>query len=83
MAKRLSDVNALMATPFGGGENPREHHTKEIRKIDNGYVTRESHDDGLGYRSMETYTPEHPEASAAVGGDCGSMAKAVEFMNKK
>ena len=82
MSKRLSDTGALTATPFGGKENEREHHTKEIRKIDNGYITRESHDDGLGYRSMETYSAEHPEKSGEIGGKGNPMAKAVDFMKK-
>ncbi len=81
--KRLSDVGALVATPFGGDENKREHHTKEIRKIDNGYVTRESHDDGLGYTSMETYSAEHPDkAPGMIGAGTDSMKRAVSFMKK-
>lgn len=82
---RMSDTAALVSTPFGGKENSREHHSKEIRKIDNGYVTRESHDDGLGFTSMETYSAEHPAAGEAgvLKNDHNAMSKAVAHLNKK
>lgn len=82
MGKRLSDTATLAGTPFGGNEDQREHHTKEVRKIDNGYITRESHDDSLGYRSMETYSAEHPGSTPTVGHGSDSMKRAVDFMKK-
>ena len=82
MSKRLSDVKALVSTPFGGKQDAREHHTKEVRKIDNGYITRESHDDSLGYRSVETYSAEHPGSTPTVGHGSDSMSRAVNFMKK-
>lgn len=85
MGDRFSDTVALSSTPFGGNENSREHHTKEIRKIDNGYITRENHDDGLGFTSMETYSANHPSAGdpGILCNDKSSMSRAVNFMNKK
>lgn len=82
MAKKLSDTVALQATPFGGNScADNQHYSKSVRKIDNGYITSESHNDGLGYRSMETYSADHPDKSS-VGGNTDSMARAVEFMKK-
>ncbi len=79
----MSDTAALAATPFSGDENSREHHTKEIRKIYNGYVTRETHDDGLGFQSMETYSEHHPDhAPGVLKDDHSAMAKAVAHLKK-
>lgn len=85
MNKRLNDTAALVHTPFGGDENTREHHTREVRKIDNGYVTREHHDDGLGFISQETYSAEHPDAGApgVLKNDHSAMKKAVDHLNRR
>lgn len=82
MGKRLNDTGALAATPFAGSGDTREHHTTEIRKIDNGYITRQSHDDDLGYRSVETYSADHPGKTPTVGHGSDSMKRAVDFMKK-
>jgi hypothetical protein len=78
--KRLNDTAVLQAAPACG--EMADYTTKEIRKIENGYVTRETRSGDGSYNSTERYSPNHPNADNATFGSGNAMAKAVDFMKK-
>lgn len=62
MAKRLSDTNAIAGTPYDAGED----HNISVRKIDNGFMVRQSSCDPMTgeYKSSEAYYKERPRVLA-------------------
>ena len=45
---------------MGPGKAEDGHREVSVRKIDNGYLRRESSSGPSGYKSSETYHPSHP-----------------------
>ena len=87
MGKRLSDTDALCA-PSG---NDYASSSVEVRKIDNGYVRRQTISDSDGYKTNETYHKSHP--GMVMDGDKGApaehragksqMSDATKYLSKK
>jgi len=72
---KLSKLVAAVAGP----RSENEYASIDVRKIDNGYVTRQSrHSDDGGYESKETFSPDRPslEAEVAPPPDAGQAAGA-------
>lgn len=66
---RLNDTNALISRPLAEGECE----TREVRKIDNGYITRTSSYGPSGsYRSSESFSPDVPGASGGARSGVGN-----------
>lgn len=84
--KRLDDTAAVQGmVPY---ESQSEHYSRTVRKIDNGYLVRESHygpNGPDGPTDKEVFMKNHPDdkrMSSDVGSG-GAMKKAVEFMKRK
>lgn len=85
MGKRLNDTAGVVAmSPY---ESQSQHYSKSIRKIDNGYITREyQHGPNCpeGPIEKEVFTHDHPDQKdAGMSRNGEAMKKAVEFMNKR
>lgn len=86
MAKRLNDTAGVQAmVPY---ESQSEHYSRSVRKVDNGYITRESHygpNSPDGPIEKEVFTRDHPDMKDAseIGGNGNAMKKAVDFMTKR
>lgn len=80
MGKRLSDTAALVNSPGPSGVRETESASTDIRKIDNGWLTRRTHYDGRRAISTETFTPDRPDVDLGQGLD--PMKRAKDYMNK-
>lgn len=86
MTQRLNDTAAIVAaSPY---ETQHDHYMRSVRKIDNGFVTTHSQsgpNSPDGPIHMEVFTRDHPDQkdSSEMGGNCGAMRRAVEYMNSK
>lgn len=73
-----------VCTPTSAGESVNV----DIRKIENGYVTRESRSDSKGYHTTERFSAEKPvialpglsQGGKAKGKPGNSLAKALRSM---
>lgn len=84
MAKRLNDTDAIVAMPMRGTSGGNESMNIDVRKIDNGYITRETrYSDGGGYQSKETYSPTKPSLNPSIGKGGNLMKGATDYLNKK
>lgn len=85
MGDRLNDTAAVVGiVPY---ESQNEHYSRNVRKIDNGFVTTHygaNPNDPQGPTHKEVFTHDHPDQKDAseMGGNGGAMKRAVEFMKK-
>lgn len=83
MGKRMNDTSAIAAMPVCGSA---EYSSKNVRKIDNGYLTSCHQSGPAGFMSYETYSKEFPTDSPKSSGELDSnpsaMKRAVDFMKK-
>lgn len=85
MGKRLNDTTGVVSmSPY---ESQSEHYNRSVRKIDNGFLVRESHHGGPncpdGPTDKEVFMSEHPDTDKSGLGDSGNaMKKAVTYMKK-
>ena len=83
MAKRLNDTKAVAAMPALKGDyegNRYQSHSKIPRRIENGFVTSETHHDGDSFKSVERFH-ETPEPTAERHCE-GSLARAKAHLNQ-
>lgn len=84
--KRLSDTAAVVAmVPY---ESQREHYSRSVRPIDNGYIVSEHHSGPNcpdGPISKEMFVHEHPshDTNSEIGRNGDAMKRAVEHINKR
>lgn len=91
MAKRLNDTAGVQAMPAIRGDYQGERytsHTKSTRKIENGFVTRECHNDGDSFSTTERFheTPEPTQGERArdiAGGGSNSMSRAKSYLGSR
>ena len=81
MGKRLDDTSAIANTPLRGKGERME--TTEIRKIENGYITRRtSYQDG-DYSVAEIHSEGYPAPDRSSDAGSESMKRAVDHLNRK
>lgn len=54
-----------------------EYHSRNVRKIDNGYLTVETYNKGGIYKSSEKFSENHPDEGEKRAANNGSLALAV------
>ena len=76
----LNDTAALQATP---ADNLQKHESRstDVRKIENGFVVRESSSKDGMYESREFYSPVDPTVSEDSE-PANPMRKAVDYMKR-
>ena len=85
MGKKRSSVSVLADMPSGSGDGSA-HHSVDVRKIDNGYVVRESRCCDGEYHSSEHYSAEKPNLQArtsAPNPGKETMRGAMKELNRK
>lgn len=86
MGKRLNDTAGVVGmVPY---ESQSEHYSRNVRKIDNGYVTShygKNPNDPEGPTCKEIFTRDHPDMKdgSEMGRDGSAMKRAVDFMTKR
>lgn len=87
---RLNDTAAVASMPAMQGDYEGERytsHTSRTRKIDNGYITSETHHgNGDSFKSTErfheTASPPSSDSKSLAGDQSNAMSRAKAFLNK-
>lgn len=83
MAKRMNDTKAVKAMPaMGGSLGNGDSLSVDVRKIDNGYITRSSSYKNDEYHSRESYSPDKPDFSVQsdTQQESSTLRKAIDSM---
>lgn len=84
MAKRMSDTAAVKNMPSPSGELGSDTSVSvSVRKIDNGFVTREARYGNGEYTEKETYTPTTPNLSVkdeAAPQASSTLRRTIDYM---